>query len=127
MLRCRSQSLDSDMHDGAKNSWPGWQSTIRSSPSASGLTSDRDELAPTMDSVEEEPQESHPSFEFFVSLLVTHHLLVTRPCSPVNDQSRPKSRSSDEAQVSPLTEEPRLISVRRQLGTSCSGASSRWP
>ena len=58
---------------GAHNSWPGWQSSIRSSP---GRSSDRDEMAPTMDSIEEEslPQ-SHPSFEYFVS----HHACIFLP------------------------------------------------
>ena len=65
----RSPDLDANVGgvelSGAHNSWPGWQSSIRSSP---GRSSDRDEMAPTMDSIEEEslPQ-SHPSFEYFVS------------------------------------------------------------
>ena len=45
-----------EVKSGALNKWPGWQSTIRAS---GGVISDRDQLAPTMESFEEE----HPSFE----------------------------------------------------------------
>ena len=115
------------LHHGASNSWPGWQSTIRTSP---GLASDRDELAPTMDSVDEELPiaEPHPSFEFFARQpddSLANHRGDRRPMASIggrfnHDQQNLQARDSS-------TEDKDSLRVLNKQGTKTSSSPIHAP